>query len=121
MPQRSSGILWLVLALLSGLVTLGVCGLGGFSIWHTHSNVQMAQAGVDRNMREMEQLAPIANLPQNQRRFQELNNLVREGLRMEAGFKGDRMVAFVIAGFSILPGLLALVFVGIFAMKRFSN
>jgi hypothetical protein len=72
MPQPSSGILWLVLGLVSGVASLGCCGIGGFSVWHTHGNVQMAQAGVNRHMREMEQLAPLAKLPQNQRRFQEL-------------------------------------------------
>ena len=119
MPQPSSGILWLVLGLVSGVASLGCCGIGGFSVWHTHGNVQMAQAGVDRNMREMEQLAPVAKLPQNQRRFQELDNLVRAGLRQEADFKGNRLLAIVLAASSLLPGLLSILFLGVFVWKRF--
>ena len=121
MPQKSSGVLWLILGLVFGVLALGCCGFGSFSVWHTHGNVQMAQAGVDRNMREMEKLAPAAHLPQNRVRLQELDNMVHVGLRQEAGFKGDRMMAILLAATSLLPGLLAFVFLGIFAYKRYQS
>lgn len=119
--RKTGGTLWLILGLLFGLAALGVCGLGGFSVFHTHGNVQMHEKVLDQNMDEMQRLAVLPNVPQNRARMEHLaqmSNVLLVNLR-EAKF--HRTIGILILAASFVPGLLALVFLGIFAMKQFSK
>jgi flagellar biosynthesis/type III secretory pathway M-ring protein FliF/YscJ len=113
MSQRTSAILWLIIALFCGFLSLVACTGGGYGIWHTHSKVKLLEQSIEEDERELKDTKKIVRGA----RFEELENRLRESDKEKAEFERYRVFAIAGAAISVIPGLMTLAFLGLAVAK----
>ena len=113
MSQRTSAILWLVIALFCGFLSLVACVGGGYATWHTDSEVKRLEKSIAED--EKEQKDPKVFLKPG--RHDELEKRLRESDRKQTEFVRYRYFAIAAAAISVIPGLMTLAFLVVAVAK----
>jgi hypothetical protein len=113
MSQRTSAILWLIIALFCGFLSLVACAGGGFGIWYTDSNVKRITERIDEDDREVKDTKKFVRGA----RLEELEKRLRESDKEKAEFERYRVFAIAGAAISVIPGLMTLAFLGLAVAK----
>jgi len=114
MSQRTSAILWLIIALFCGFLSLVACIGGSYATWHTHSEVKRLEKSIEAD--EKERNDPKTFL--KPARLDELEKRLPESDRKQAEFVRYRYFAIAAAAISLIPGLMTLAFL-VVAIAKF--
>ena len=113
MSQRTSAILWLIIALLCGFLSLVACIGGSYATWHTHSEVKRLEKSIAEDEKELKDpkifLKPA--------RHDELEERLPKNDKKKADFERYRYFAIAAAAISVLPGLMTLAFLVVAVAK----
>jgi flagellar biosynthesis/type III secretory pathway M-ring protein FliF/YscJ len=112
MSQRTSAILWLIIALFCGFLSLVSCAGGGYATWYTHNKVNLLEQRIKDDEKEKDQVFV------KQARLVELEKRLRESDKEKAEFERYRYFAIAGAAISVIPGLMTLVFL-VMAVAKF--
>lgn len=117
MSSRAAAILWLIPGLLCGLLTCAVFGGGGYSLWHTHSNVELIETRRDREEEELKKLQSGPLQPGAATRIVELQKKRQPTVDELNEATQYRYYALAIVLSGILPLLMTLPFLIMFVLK----
>jgi hypothetical protein len=113
MSQRTSAIMWLIIALFCGFLSLVACAGGGYATWYTHSEVKRAEKSIEEDEQELKD--PKSMFKAGRR--DELDKRIRESDRKQAEFVRYRYFAIAAAAISLIPGLMTLAFLVVAVAK----
>lgn len=116
MPKKSSGFSWLIIAIIFFVVTLGIAGFGGLSIWHTSSNLATHHKAHEIQMRELKELPPGRKSAQRESEIVETINHIKGNIIED---ETNRYIAFGITALSCCPGFFTLMLAGMFLLTWF--
>jgi len=113
MSQRTSAILWLIIALFCGFFSLVACVGGGYATWHTDSEVKRLEKSIAEDEKELKDprifLKPA--------RHDELEERLPKNDKKKADFERYRYFAIAAAAISVIPGLMTLAFLVVAVAK----
>jgi hypothetical protein len=115
MSQRTSAILWLIIALFCGFLSLVACAGGGYGIWHTHTKVKFLEKSIEEDDRELNDIDPKKFV--KGARLDLLEKRLRESDKEKAEFERYRYFAIAAAAISVIPGLMTLAFLVVAVAK----
>ncbi len=113
MSQRTSAILWLIIALFCGFLSLVACVGGGYATWHTHSEVKRLEKSIEEDDKERND--PKTFLKPG--RLDQLEKRLPESDRKHAEYVRYRYFAIAAAAVSVIPGLMTLAFLVVAVAK----
>jgi hypothetical protein len=119
--QKKSGALWLILALVSLFVTLGVGGFGLYAISHTHANVKRHEKMLLLDEAELDLVRNRKIGPKNNAKIAEAQQNVEVTRMALRNYYSDRTGAIIIALSALLPAILTAIFFVIYLLKRQSR
>jgi hypothetical protein len=117
MSQRMSALLWLLMSLFCGFLTLVMFAGGGYALWHTHSNVQMCEKRIEEDETELKQ--PKTRMIAG--RMDELDTRLKATNQEKSEFEKYRVYAIAATAIGIVPALMTLAFLAMFFMKWFKK
>ena len=113
MSQRTSAIMWLIIALFCGFLSLVACAGGSYATWHTHSEVKRLEKSIAEDEKELKDpkifLKPA--------RHDELEKRLPESDKKKADFERYRYFGIAAAAISVIPGLMTLAFLVVAVAK----
>jgi TRAP-type C4-dicarboxylate transport system permease small subunit len=113
MSQRTSAILWLIIALFCGFFSLVACVGGGYATWHTDSEVKRLEKSIEED--DKERTDPKTFVKPG--RLDELEKRLPESERKQTEYVRYRYFAIAAAAISVIPGLMTLAFLVVAVAK----
>lgn len=116
MSYRASAMIWLVLGLFSGLITLVILCGGGSYLWHTHSTVEKIDKRINEDKAEADRLRIRALNQDELKRLQELNKRLDDATEYNEAQKYRAWALGGVVTF-VIPALMTLAFLIMFLVK----
>ncbi|MSQ93696.1 MAG: hypothetical protein EXR98_03975 [Gemmataceae bacterium] len=120
MSKRASAMIWLVLALIFGFITLTILCGGGYYFWHTHSKVQAIEKRIsdaEDERKKLDKLGKTKPLTIEEQTKRNEANKVIENIAPESN-QAQKERAYSLFGLTfIIPGLMTVAFGIMFLVK----
>ncbi|MBI2805271.1 MAG: hypothetical protein HYX68_09865 [Planctomycetes bacterium] len=118
MSLRAAAIVWLLIAMFMGLITLLVVAGGAIAIWHTHDKVTVLEQKNKKNQDEANELEARARKgPVNFARLRDLRNMLEVDVPAANEARQERFYAIGVLISSVVPALMTLPFFTMFLVK----
>jgi hypothetical protein len=114
MSHRASAILWLIMALFCGFLSLVACAGGGYSTWYTHDNVRRLEKSIEDDGKELKDKKKFV-MPA---RREELDKRLAKSDKEMDQYVRYRYFAIAAAAISIIPAFMTLAFL-VMAVAKF--
>ena len=118
MAKKSSGISWLIIALLFALITIAIAGFGAFGIWNTSSNLALHQKAHANQMRELKELPPGKKSAPRESELVNTINVIQGNIIED---ETNRYIAIGITAGSCCPGIFTLLLMTMFLVTWFKS